>query len=283
MKHRVAIIISIFLLVSCSRLAVANNEVGQHKELSCKEPFCTYAPPKLSGEVMADSVREIMKMADHVTSMDKNNVLLDDFINGKQFTFLSPYLVVEHRGDPALKKLFSESCLVKITEKNYLSKPNGEDSGPFYLYDIQLPNEDLKRKAMFVYGLASNPYKDAVIGYFVIFDSGSECTFLHKISIWGWDFRLRTEENQSRDVRPKKFDPEFAGLGYYKHAPFIYYFQGYSKNNIHLYNFIWYHGEEQFSNAKEFKSPSTTANFQRFPKTFNPYDIVNQKLQEVKP
>ena len=285
MMNKLKIIIFLFFLIGCNHIVLAGNELGQSKKLSCSEPFCTYAPPKLSGEVMADTVREIMKNAssiDFYKDKSEKNALLENFISGNQFRFLSPYLIAEHRNNSELNKLFSKSCLIKITEKEYLNKPNGDDSGPFYLYDVKLPHENIKRHAMFVYGLASNPYKDGVIGYFIIFDSVENCTFLHRVSIWGWDYRLRKKPEFIRQEGSRKFVPEFSGFGYFRNQPFLYFFQGIGKN-VPVYSFIWYSGVDQLENAKEFKSPSTVINFSDFPKNFNPFNIVNQKLQESNP
>ena len=244
-------------------------------------PFCSYAPPKLSGEEMASLVRKIMLKAERPDFHGEYDLsaLIVDFIKNENFEFVSPVIVSEKQESSGLQKLFGNECLEKLTYKSYTQPNNAEDDGPFYVFETGYPRaDDPAHVILQVYGLISNSYKDADVGYTYIFKDASSCDVKSKTSITGWDHRKRAERELKDGVI---FGPTFSGFGYYKGEPFLYFFDGENSGNGYgwVYKFSWYFGDKQISLSSCGDYPHVV-NFHPYPANFNPFSVVAAHIEK---
>jgi len=295
-RYKSLLILCSLFLISCDQVTESNASENKNAEVLIEERLdtkslnenlqictgisCSYSPPKLDGNRMALVTSDIMNKAKRVDFHGKESAfkpVTDDFIEGKKFDFLSPFLISEKRSDESLQALLSQECLIKLTQKTYLSMPNGEDSGPFYLYKLTLPNNDKERLAMFVYGLPSNPFKDAVTGYFYIFNDPKECTYFQRVPIFGWDFRKR---NEPRFKESYKYEEEvvFSGLARYEDDLFLYFFNGSKPIDSdfgYAFTFSWFEGLQEIKEAPEFSTVKAVSFFD-FSENYNPFNYLDE-------
>jgi hypothetical protein len=260
----------------------------------CREPFCTYAPPKLSGDDMAAAVRKLITSAkDPIYRLPFNSnerdpvkmhtpdPVMKDFVANKNFKFLTPSLVIESRSDPRLQEMFGEECLLKLTQDNYTKKPNGLDSGPFYFYDVKTTAKSKTTyKAVIIYGIDSTIYLDDEIGRFIIFKPNTKCDALYKMSIRGADrFRHRAESQKYSDRL--EYAPIFSGLAYYKNDLFYYKatgdIVGEKTDPSIFYGLAWYNGLLNNSKGSLLFKENGSADISPLPKSFDPFSLLNKE------
>jgi hypothetical protein len=273
----------ILLLLTSTGQAIAANQPPV-----CAEPFCTYAPPKLTGDGMAAAVREIISTPHEVHSdsflgghRGADRISLETFLNDrKDFHFLSPYYVAKTKADPNLIKLIGKTCVSNLTTVYTQGGIDDQASlGPVFLYRLQ-PSRTSSQDLIvaLVYGFAASyqvrgmSYADRVAseqswGYFSIFKPNSGCKDAPHFQVLGRGCKKCVAA----------IYPSFFGVGYYKDKPLIYELVSLtsSKEAKPYYSFSWHIGFTKQNHRVHFESSGSTA-ITDFPSGFNPIDIVNR-------
>lgn len=252
---------------------------------TCTEPFCTYGPPRLTGDAMAAATREIIAAAQKIDygflpeNWPKEEAFLNAFLQGENFSFLSPYYIAENRDDAHLRGMHGLDCIRSLTTGEYVNGPPDDFTGPFYLYKVK-PSLDSSNEypALFVFGGATKyrhqemSFDERVeraqsTGYFYILDQDSRCERLFTWSILGRDDRKFVS----------RYTPRFAGVGYYKGVLLIYGLQPINTPiDPEAYIFSWLFGVEPRA-RKYAPDQYGSVLFPHFPEDFDPFAVVNRR------
>jgi len=215
---------------ACALSAKNNVPQAQTSDNSiCVDPFCTYAPPKLTGKGMAEAAREIMRAGrinyKLIPYSDKQKGLQEAqlFLNRNHVAFVDPLLIAASVGDLQLRKMFSTPCIDKLSHFQVLGL---NATGPFFVYQFNAPSGDKQKRytAVAVFGRADTPSISAESyahrvqaerssGVVRVLTPGTQCDFLESLP-------LQTRE--ARRVSKHKYMPRLAGMGYQNGRPFFY-------------------------------------------------------------
>jgi hypothetical protein len=257
----------------------------------CAEPFCTYAPPQLTGNGMASAVRAVIRAASRTTEhfhepRSRPKLTLSAFADdGPDFHFISPFLVATTVDDPKLLPILGRDCISKLATVHYTRTPTDIATGPVYLYHIRSTSDSpTQYLAALVYGFApentvgKHSLNDRVAndhsgGRFSIFTPSHNCEAFYTLPFYG------REEKQHAAA----FYPNFFGVGYYKKDILVYSLESISSKTQTrpYYRFEWHLGLEAPSNPSHTVSAGSISNgaysLPEFSSTFDPFAIVNQQ------
>jgi hypothetical protein len=187
----------------------------------CVEPFCTYAPPKLTGRGMAEATRNVLKAAHHYPAItypkppsQNDKDFLDDFITNRNLTFLDPTLVVENIDDQRIAQFLNAACIYNLTHGGIKAHPTST-KGPLLIFDLGSAANNQHYIGAFIFGFDHDEYVDEEskirkshdLANFVLITGGPKC---EKIDT----FPLNQRGKPSSRGLP--YTPHLAGLVHYK-------------------------------------------------------------------
>jgi hypothetical protein len=245
---------------------------------NCVEPFCTYAPPKLTGQGMANALFEILRaspinqymITDETSSISLPKV--QELLTDKNIKFVDPTLVAEKVDDPKLVAMFGKGCLEKLT---HFPASGIDATGPFFVYKFHGPAEKEDRYiALSVFGVtndkvaAARSYVDRVkeersSGINYIFDSVKKCN------------PITTAEIHTKQARrDSKYSawPRLFGVGYQDGSPFFYELLSLQSKSRFYELYLQY---ARITPNDEVKNYWATVGY--FPNEIDPFTIVNKQ------
>jgi hypothetical protein len=252
---------------------------------ACTEPFCSYAPPRLTGNGMAEAAREIInaaKTTEFISPQSNDHgTLFDAFRQNDHFKFLSPFLVAERKDDPRLIQDLDAECIDRLTKIEYEDGQSSEFSGPIFLYDIEMPEELFgDHIGVLVFGGASDTrvlglsFRQRVeqadsMGLFYLLESRGSCDPVFTWSIGG--------RNTTEFVG--QFSPRVVGIGSHNSDLFIYSLQSFDliSTPLRTYSFFWLRGAWSPSDRTWLFRQSGAVLLSDFPSDFNPFAAVNDQ------
>ena len=277
------VLLTLFLVSSGLGQERADELVGQE---TCREPFCTYGPPKLTGSDMAAAAREIVSAAGAMDlgyqpeTRAKKLEFVNVFLDGSRFRFLSPFYVSQSKEEPRLNELLGTDCVTKLAEVHYENGPPTDFTGPFYLFRVKASLDSSEEHvAVLVFGGASvaevrgMSFQQRVeraqsVGMFYVMDQQGAC---EPLFIWPIGGRNPKESVSG-------YTPRFFGVGYFGGALVVYSLQSFDPpDSPRTYSFFWQYGSRLLSEKSAVSVQHGSAMLSEFPNKFDPFSIVNSR------
>lgn len=275
----------LFVCISACTQSVGDKTADTQAAADCVDPFCTYAPPLLTGDGMAAAVREIISATPAKNAwgyQGQDGFSWDTFLKQpEKFQFVSPYFIARRKDDTALAKQLGRKCITTLTEQDTSTQTPLSATGPVYLYRIR-PSLAAEQEytGVLVYGYAPTgtvqgmSFEQRVAAAqssnrFFVLMPGKNCKILRTYQPDPW---VRSGKQFT-----KTFYPTFFGVGYFDGKLLLYSLSNRDsliEKQPH-YRFTLALG---WPEARDFED-AAYQDFINFPPTFDPFAIVARHKQ----
>ncbi len=282
MKNSITRVLGIFVLFIAvisgfgAVYAQKKNDNQLSGAAACVEPFCSFAPVKLSAVDMADAVRKIVAQGEinyQFTSYNRNErnaPPAKKFLANNDLQYVDPTFIAENINDKRLHDLFSEDCLYKLTHK----KASGSSSvGPFFVYHMVMNKEPHIVVAIFGWSIGVDQKDDPEKGYNFSESTGFVNVLKDNTSCEIVRGRMLSARPAATDAK-NPYLPRFFGVGYDHGKPFAYELSGKTfYKNLYSLEYWGLNPEVHDPDQRWFVYIS------RFPDDFNPFTLLSDKKE----